>query len=149
MNISRKITLKKRRVNVSSTRFDLLEQNCIADDVAPKKYDAPLVDKIDIFQISHVPFTSEEEAERAETLGMVHDPEWLAKGKEAQEGELSAAQPDHPVDLVPLSLITAKEKAEADIFGNGTDADGEGDEDMPLPARTNGVHSSQDNMDED
>ncbi|KAG8944842.1 hypothetical protein FRC04_001375 [Tulasnella sp. 424] len=104
MNISRKITLKKRRVN---------------------KYDAPLADKIDIFQISHVPFTSEEEAERAETLGMVHDPDWLAKGKEAQE---------------------AKEKAEADIFGNGTDADGEGDEDMPAPARTNGVH---DNMDED
>lgn len=75
-------------------------------DVSPfKKYDAPLTDKIDIFQISHAPFTSEEEAERAETLGMVHDPEWLAKGKEAQEGELVAVHLE-PFRLTHSMFIT-------------------------------------------
>ncbi|KAG8895557.1 hypothetical protein FRB99_000464 [Tulasnella sp. 403] len=92
--IQRKIALRKKRAMAS-------------DGFIPNRFDVAK-DKIDILQLSHQPFSADEEAERAEALSIINDPGWLARAKAAQE---------------------AREIAEADIFG-GPDADGE-EEDLP------------------
>ncbi len=47
--------------------------------------DEPDPDKIDIYQVSLQPFGADEEAERAEQLSTINDPEWLERMKLTME----------------------------------------------------------------